>query len=615
MNAIDVRQIVKKFGDFTAVNGISFAVEDGEIFGLLGPNGAGKSTLIRMLVTLLPPTAGTAVVNGFDIRKDADGVRKSIGVIPQAMTSDLELSVEENLIIFAKLYSVPRQKREKLIDELLEAVELTKWRTAPVKNLSGGMRRRVEIARGLVHEPRIFFLDEPTTGLDPVSRVAVWEMLTNIKSHRQLTILITTHYMDEADRLCDRKRLAYHDSISRNGGTSRGRCEIALCAKHNAGRRVRPLHRAAVARRAAESLQLRHAAQTRNAAMNRMLAIIEREMRKFFRSPALMMVSMIFPLVQLIVLGNAFGGKIRDARVGLVDQDGGTQALRIREAFDSVRANMRTFEPVYYNNDKQAMEDVRNGKIQGAVVIPPQYSRRVYEQSQPRIALIVDNSDNFMSSTLEDELTQITNALNNPTVEPRMLQQTVLQIVELYPYIEYMKYLLPGSIALAMFVSVMIGGGMLYIDDKARGVHEGYLVTPITKAELVLGLNAASVVKAVMVGVVITVVGCLLAGVGTLFSFSTALGLLLMILLTAAALNTMMFLLVVRVDDPLVPRAIFGILNTLLFFPSGAVYPIQAFPWWLRGIARVDPFTFAVHGFKTLLLKEAGLSAIVPDMF
>jgi ABC-2 type transport system permease protein len=190
----------------------------------------------------------------------------------------------------------------------------------------------------------------------------------------------------------------------------------------------------------------------------------------------------------------------------------------------------------------------------------------------------------------------------------------VLQIVELYPYIEYMKFLLPGSITLAIFMSVMIGGGMLYIDDKARGVHEGYLVTPITKSELVLGLNAASVVKAVMVGVVITVVGCLLAGVGTLFSFSTALGLLLMIMLTAAALNTMMFLLVVRVDDPLVPRAIFGILNTLLFFPSGAVYPIQAFPWWLRGIAKVDPFTFAVHGFKTLLLKEAGLSAIVPDI-
>jgi ABC-2 type transport system permease protein len=345
-----------------------------------------------------------------------------------------------------------------------------------------------------------------------------------------------------------------------------------------------------------------------------MLAIIEREMRKFFRSPALMMVSMIFPLVQLIVLGNAFGGKIRDARVGLVDQDGGTQALRIREAFDSVRANMRTFEPVYYNNDKQAMEDVRNGKIQGAVVIPPQYSRRVYEQSQPRIALIVDNSDNFMSSTLEDELTQITNALNNPTVEPRMLQQTVLQIVELYPYIEYMKYLLPGSIALAMFVSVMIGGGMLYIDDKARGVHEGYLVTPITKSELVFGLNAAGAIKAVLTGVIITVIGSMLAGVGTLFNPGTALGLIIMILLTSLAFNTMMFLLMVRVEDPLVPRAMFGILNTLLFFPSGSIYPVQAFPWWLRAIAKADPFTYAVHGFKSLLLKETGLSAIIPDM-
>ena len=213
MNAIDVRQIVKRFGDFVAVNGISFTVEDGEIFGLLGPNGAGKSTLIRMLTTLLLPTAGTALVHGFDVVTQADGVRRSIGVIPQAMTSDLELSVEENLIIFAKLYSVPRAKRNKLIDELLDAVQLTEWRSAPVKHLSGGMRRRVEIARGLVHEPRIFFLDEPTTGLDPVSRVSVWEMLRKIKSERDLTVLLTTHYMDEADKLCDRIAIVDHGEL------------------------------------------------------------------------------------------------------------------------------------------------------------------------------------------------------------------------------------------------------------------------------------------------------------------------------------------------------------------------------------------------------------------
>jgi ABC-2 type transport system ATP-binding protein len=211
--AIDVRNIVKKFGDFTAVKGISFVVESGEIFGLLGPNGAGKSTLIRMLTTLIPPTSGTAVINGFDITKEPNGVRRAIGVIPQAMTSDLELSVEENLLFYAKLYSVPKEKQGRLIRELLESVELTQWADKQVKNLSGGMRRRVEIARGLVHEPRIFFLDEPTTGLDPVSRVAVWEMLQRIKSQRDLTILITTHYMDEADKLCDRIAIVDHGEL------------------------------------------------------------------------------------------------------------------------------------------------------------------------------------------------------------------------------------------------------------------------------------------------------------------------------------------------------------------------------------------------------------------
>ncbi len=213
MLAIDVQHIVKRFGDFTAVKGISFQVESGENFGLLGPNGAGKSTLIRMLTTLLPPTTGTAVVHGCDVVKDADGVRNAIGVIPQAMTSDLELSVEENLLIFAKLYGVPRARRKRLIDDLLESVELTQWRDKQVRHLSGGMRRRVEIARGLVHEPKIFFLDEPTTGLDPVSRVNVWEMLQRIKKERNLTVLITTHYMDEADKLCDRIAIVDHGEL------------------------------------------------------------------------------------------------------------------------------------------------------------------------------------------------------------------------------------------------------------------------------------------------------------------------------------------------------------------------------------------------------------------
>ena len=212
-NAIDVDHIVKRYGDFTAVDDVSFSVTEGQIFGLLGPNGAGKSTLIRMMTTLIPITAGTARIAGHDVQNDPDGVRRAIGVIPQALTSDLDLTVEENLNIYAKLYDVPAKKRKAAIDELLQLVDLTKWRSAQTKTLSGGMRRRLEIARGLVHSPRIFFLDEPTTGLDPVSRVAVWEMLTSIKANRQLTILLTTHYMDEADRLCDRIAIVDHGKL------------------------------------------------------------------------------------------------------------------------------------------------------------------------------------------------------------------------------------------------------------------------------------------------------------------------------------------------------------------------------------------------------------------
>lgn len=212
--AIAVENIVKRYGNFEAVSNISFTVPDGQIFGLLGPNGAGKSTLIRMMTTLIPVTSGRAIIGGHDVSREPDAVRRLIGVIPQALTSDMDLTVEENLSIYAKLYSVPKESRERNITELLEAVDLLKWRKAQTKTLSGGMRRRLEIARGLVHNPRIFFLDEPTTGLDPVSRVAVWEMLNNLRDRRRLTMLITTHYMEEADRLCDNIAIVDHGKLA-----------------------------------------------------------------------------------------------------------------------------------------------------------------------------------------------------------------------------------------------------------------------------------------------------------------------------------------------------------------------------------------------------------------
>jgi ABC-2 type transport system permease protein len=297
-----------------------------------------------------------------------------------------------------------------------------------------------------------------------------------------------------------------------------------------------------------------------------------------------------------------------------VDHDNGPQAIRVKEALQSVQSNARTYRPIYYRDEREMVNDVRTGNLNAGIVIPPQFSRNVYEHTRPKIGLVLDNTDNFMTSAFEDSLTRLVDALNQPDVQPRLLQQIELQVVELYPYIEYIKYLLPGAIALAMFVSVMIGGGVVYIDDKARGVHEGYLVTPITKMELVAGLNLAGAFKAMGAGAVLTVIGALIAGVGSAFSPANLIWLFLLIALTSFAFISMMFAIMVRVNDPLVPRAIFGILNTLLYFPSGAIYPTLAFPKWLRFIAWIDPFSYSVHGFKAVLLKGVGLAAIWPDL-
>jgi ABC-2 type transport system ATP-binding protein len=202
--AIVVEHAVKQYDKLTAVDDVSFTVAAGETLGLLGPNGAGKSTLIRMMTTLVPITSGRVLVGGHDVSREPDAARLKIGVIPQAMTTDTDLSIEENLSIYAKLYGVQKEERKRAMDELLELVHLSDRRKSLVGTLSGGMRRRAELARGLVHSPDILFLDEPTTGLDPVSRADVWEMITKLRQARGLTVLITTHYMDEADRLCDR---------------------------------------------------------------------------------------------------------------------------------------------------------------------------------------------------------------------------------------------------------------------------------------------------------------------------------------------------------------------------------------------------------------------------
>ena len=348
--------------------------------------------------------------------------------------------------------------------------------------------------------------------------------------------------------------------------------------------------------------------------MHRILAMIERDLRRFRRSPTLILISIIMPLVQLVVLGYAFGGKVKNLQLGVLDEDQGLPAVKVREMCQAVAANARTFTPIVYHDEGSGLRDLRNGRINGLLEIPPQFSRKIHDGANPQIALVEDNIDQFASSALQGSLGEMLAAYNVKTPQPRMTANASLAVVEVYPYVPYIQYLLPGTAVLAIFVSAMIGGGIIFIDDKARGLHEGYLVTPISKFELIMGFNLAGALKAIVSGFVIVTVGSIIAGIPDPLNVLRVARAMILVLFTALALISMMFLLMVRVSDPLVPRAIFGMLNTVLFFPSGAVYPVQAFPAWMRVITTIDPFTYAVHGFKQLLLKSTGLGAISTDL-
>jgi ABC-2 type transport system permease protein len=346
----------------------------------------------------------------------------------------------------------------------------------------------------------------------------------------------------------------------------------------------------------------------------RVAALIERDLRKFFRSPALMMVSMVLPLVQLIVLGYAFGGKVTGVKIAFVDLDHSVESRKVREMFNGIATGPRTFRVEEYESVPQATHDLQTGMVRGLVVVPHDFSRRFYQKDRPRIAFTEDNTDQFISSAILERVQQMVEELNAADVTPRLEGSVQLNTVEIYPYVEYIKYLLAGTIALSVFVVAMIGGGITFIDDKARGLHEGYLVTPIKKSELVFGLIGSGVIKGLMTGMVLTIIGGMIVGLPEIWNPLRLLYLVVVVGAAALAMMSFMFLLMVRVDDPLVPRAIFGVLNTLLFFPSGAVYPIEAFPWWLKWISVIDPFTYAVHGLRNLTLKSTGIEGIYVDV-
>src|SRR5258708_13532130 len=298
---------------------------------------------------------------------------------------------------------------------------------------------------------------------------------------------------------------------------------------------------------------------------------------------------MVYPLMQLIELAYACGEQIKDIKVAVVDKDQTAASRDIRERFEAIAAGPRTMKVEAYSSLTDAVVDLRTGFVRAVVYIPPDYSERVNQGNGPSIGFIEDNTDNFVTSELFTRVQSLVQDINqglNPfqpgqrlaVPTPRLNPLIDLQVVELYPYIEYIKYLLSGSIAMSVFIVAMIGGGITFIDDKSRGLHEGYLVTPIKKSELILGLLFSVAIKWLIPFTTLTIIGGLIAGVDRLWDPVRLFYLMFVLGTTSVAMISFMFLLMVRVSDPLVPRAMFGVLNTLLYFPSGAIYPVDGFP-------------------------------------
>src|SRR3989449_2611174 len=275
--------------------------------------------------------------------------------------------------------------------------------------------------------------------------------------------------------------------------------------------------------------------------MYRMWAIVEREMRRFRRSPFLIAMSMIFPVIQLVILGYAFGGNVKHLKIGVLDYDRGVPAVRVRELVSAASSGAQMLDISEYYDQGLALTDLRNGRINGLLTIPPDFSRRVLARNDPRVALVADNADSFVATALAGTMGSILAAYQQSAVVPRVVAAPQLDVVEIYPYVPYVQYLLPGSIVMSIYMMVMIGGGIIFIDDKARGLHEGYLVTPITGLELIAGFNVSGTIKAVLAGFAIMLVGSVIAGVPNPFDPFRVLRLLVLIVVTAFALISMMF--------------------------------------------------------------------------
>jgi len=349
--------------------------------------------------------------------------------------------------------------------------------------------------------------------------------------------------------------------------------------------------------------------------LSRLLAVAERDLRRFRRNSAFMVPMVLMPIVYLVILGKSMGGDLHNLPIALVDQDRGPAAVLVRDRLLTLAQGRELFLLSNEPDPQAAVERLRQGEYRAVVILPPKFSEEAARGEPASLGVVVDNTDNTSANVIEAELRRAMTGGGAPRDSlVRAVPGIQVERVDIYGHKEFMQYLVPGVIALALFFVAMLAGGIILVDDRARGIHEGYFVTPLSALDVIGGLTLSAVTLSMIIGTVVFVASTLIAGISLIGGLQTLLLVGLTMLLLAMGLILFVFTLMARVSNPLMPRALFGILNVVTFFPSGALYPTESYPQWLHVISTVFPMRYAVHALRGLLLKGVGFEAVLPDL-
>ncbi|HBG46094.1 MAG TPA: hypothetical protein DDW94_03800 [Deltaproteobacteria bacterium] len=351
--------------------------------------------------------------------------------------------------------------------------------------------------------------------------------------------------------------------------------------------------------------------------MNRFFAILERDLRKFIRNPLVVAMSLLMPIIYLVILGNSFQGELKNLPLAVVDLDSGPGSDRVLELLRSVEAGPRTIEVRVVSDQGFALQGLREGVFKGVLVIPADFSRNIIRKSTAELGLYLDNAETISASALRASIASGLPELKNEFISIREERAAAkLREIELYRKIDYDQTLIPGVVIMAIFLGAMTTGAFNIVMDKFLGVEESYFLTPLTKTDIVMGLIASGLFITTILALVVLFFGSLISGLYIWDAMSAAAFSLMVvvIILSTLGLQGLMFIIMGRINHPRIVGVLGGFLNVIMFFPSGAIYPIESFPGWLKAFAFVNPETYSVHAMRALLFKGVGLEAVQFDL-